>query len=40
MRHSEEIADDLVIQRFSPIVSKARWEDVVKELTIENQMFI
>lgn len=32
-RIPEEIADDLVIQRFSPIVSKARWEDVVKELT-------
>ena len=31
-RIPEEIADDLVIQRFSPIVSKARWEDVVKEL--------
>ena len=32
-RIPEEIADDLVIQRFSPIVSKARWDDVVKELT-------
>lgn len=32
-RIPEEIADDLVIQRFSPIVSKARWEDVVKEFT-------
>lgn len=32
-RIPEEIADDLVIQRFSPIISKARWEDVVKELT-------
>lgn len=32
-RIPEEIADDLVIQRFTPIISKARWEDVVKELT-------
>ena len=32
-RIPEEIADDLVIQRFTPIIFKARWEDVVKELT-------
>ena len=36
-RIPEEIADDLVIQRFSPIVSKARWEDVVKELTNQSE---
>ena len=29
----KKCADDLVIQRFSPIIPKARWEDVVKELT-------